>query len=122
MLIRPGRFDRENWLDADVEVMCDGWTGVLKAYFLKGELGSLAEQLRALYKNLSGAVELNPIEPYLTLSFSGDGKGHIIVKGEVSSPLGSGTYLRFAFEIDQTYLKSVIDALAALDSAREVQA
>ena len=118
--IRPSRYDREDWLASEVEIKCGGWSGSLKASFMKGELGRLADELRLLEQCLSGAAEFKPLESYIQLGFSGDGKGHIHVRGKAYSSLSLETQLSFAFEIDQTYLKSIIDALLAADSAAKV--
>jgi hypothetical protein len=72
--IRPGSYSAENWLGADVQVKCGGWTGGFAMSFMKGELERFAEDLRALQEDLSGRAEFKPLESYLKISFSGDGK------------------------------------------------
>jgi hypothetical protein len=107
----------ENWFDAEVEVQCDGWRGKIRAEFMQGELTRFAEEIRNLHKNLFGEALLNPIEPHLTLSLIGDGKGHILVKGTAQNRLGGGTELSFRLEIDQTYLLAIADALCDIDAS-----
>jgi hypothetical protein len=48
---------------------------------MKGELSRFAEEIRCLHRNLSGTARLQPIGPGIILTFTGDGKGHIIVDG-----------------------------------------
>jgi hypothetical protein len=88
---------------------------------MRGELRALAEELCSLQQNLSATAELRPVEPYVTLKFCGDGKGHINVRGDACSRLGSETHLVFELDIDQTYLKRIIDALAAGDPLHETR-
>ena len=118
--IRPIKYGREDWLAADVRIACGAWSGSLKTSFLKGELGNLAEQLRMLQTDLSAAAEFEPLERYIKLRFSGDGKGHIHVQGEAYSRFSNDTRLSFAFDIDQTYLRSIVDSLLSVESAWKV--
>jgi hypothetical protein len=82
---------------------------------MSGELGRFAHEVRKVYKSLTGTAELNPIEPNLILTLKGDGKGHVEVTGRGINHFGSGTSLQFRFDIDQTYLIGIAEALAAAD-------
>ena len=104
-------YSAEGWRSAEVQVRCGGWHGSFDMSFFKGELEKFGEDLCLLHRDLTGQADLRPLESYLTLHFSGDGKGHIHIQGEAYSPLSVDTRLSFAFDIDQTYLKRVIDAL-----------
>jgi hypothetical protein len=115
--IRPGRPGPEEWLGAEVEIKCGGWSGGLNTSFMKGELARLAEDLRRLQQSLSDDVEFKPLESYIKLHFSGDGQGHIHIQGEAYSQSSIDTQLSFSFDIDQTYLKGIMDALLAADPA-----
>ena len=84
---------------------------------MKGELGRFAQEIRTLHRNLDGVAELQPIEPNLILTLAGDGKGHIAVDGEATNHFESGTTLHFGFNIDQTYLIGIADALSDADPA-----
>jgi len=85
----------EGWFDAEVEVQCDSWRGKIRASFMRGELARFAEEIRILHEKLTGEARLEPLAPYLTLSFSGDGKGHVKVGGTAVNHLGSGAKLSF---------------------------
>jgi hypothetical protein len=102
---------------AEIQVHCDGWSGTAKWSFCKGELRAFADAVRRLYRDLSGIAELQPLEPNITLSLTGDGKGHINAEGEVRNNLPSGTALTFSFSIDQTYLMEIADRLSDADPA-----
>ena len=101
----------EGWFGAEVHVHCGGWRGKIDAEFYQDELTRFAEEIRALYRNLTGVARLGPTEPYITLKLEGDGKGHIVVDGVAQRTLGELTHLVFQIKIDQTYLPHIADAL-----------
>jgi len=107
--------DPEDWLSAEVEIRCGVWSGRFTASFLSGELSSFGSEVRQLHGELSGCAELRPAEPFLTLRLSGDGRGHITLDGVAQNPLSTGTRLVFRFELDQTQLLAIADALTAAD-------
>jgi hypothetical protein len=102
----------EGWFGAVVEIRCDGWHSLLGANFYRDELKRFAEEIRILYRDLSGTALLQPIEPFITLKFEGDGKGHVVVDGVARKSLSVATKLAFQFEIDQTYLPQIADGLS----------
>ena len=81
----------EGWFDAEVEVRCDGWHGKFGASFMQGELTRFARELRILHEQLNGEAILAPLEPNLELTFTGDGKGHVEVKGIARNNFHTGT-------------------------------
>jgi hypothetical protein len=101
----------EGWYDASVHVRCGVWTGAFRAEFRAGELRTFASELEHLYRSLSGCARLDPIEPYLSLTFVGDGKGHIAVAGKAQQQFGLDTYLTFELALDQTDLPTIVRAL-----------
>lgn len=105
----------EGWSSAVIEVRCDGWMGTFNGSFMKGELSRFAEQLRVLRRDLSGSAQLQPLEPYISLTLTGDGKGHVTVEGTARNHFESGTKLSFEFTIDQTYLAAIVDSLTKAD-------
>jgi hypothetical protein len=107
-----GKRDREDWSHVEIEIRCDGWSGRIEGSFWDEEITRFASQIRDLHRNLSGIARLDPREPYLRLTLTGDGKGHITVEGEAVNRFESGTKLRFRFAIDQTYLKQIADSLS----------
>jgi hypothetical protein len=105
----------EGWYDASVQVRCGVWTGAFGAEFRAGELRTFANELEDLYRSLSGCARLNPIEPYLSLTFVGDGKGHITVAGKAQQEFDLDTYLTFRLALDQTDLPAIVRALRVAD-------
>jgi hypothetical protein len=105
----------EGWFDTEVELQCDGWRGKFGASFMQGELSRFARELRILHEKLNGKATLAPLEPNLELSFTGDGKGHVEVKGIARNNFHTGTELSFCLDLDQTYLPAIAKALADTD-------
>jgi hypothetical protein len=103
------------WTKTEIQVRCDGWSGTANWSFYKGELRTFAEAIRRLYRDLTGAAELQPLEPNLTLTLTGDGKGHISAEGVAMNNLPSSTALTFSFSVDQTYLMEIADRLNDAD-------
>jgi len=112
---RAGGRDDEGWSSVEIGVSCDGWSGSMKGSFFRGELARFGEQLHQLHRDLSGIARLHPLEPNIALTLIGDGKGHILVKGEAQNHFEGSTRLTFEFTIDQTYLKGIADALSQAD-------
>lgn len=125
VLIGHGDFDHvaidvtgasgENWFTANVRVASGIWSGHFRWQFHKGELHQFTAEVDQLYRTLSGAAKLIPMEPNLELEMIGDGKGHITVKGQARAEFGTGTYLTFGLEVDQTELPIIVKSLLAAD-------
>jgi hypothetical protein len=84
---------------------------------VKGELRSFGQEIRTLHRDLTGTAELQPREPNLILTLTGDGKGHVEVEGEAINHFERGTRLHFRFDIDQTFLMGIAEALSDADPA-----
>jgi hypothetical protein len=100
---------------ANVRVVSGIWSGDFRWHFHKGELHRFAQELDQLYRALSGAAKLIPMEPNLELEMIGDGKGHIAVKGRARAEFGTGTHLTFRLDVDQTDLPNIVKSLFAAD-------
>lgn len=92
----------------EVEVYSDGFSATTSMSIDVKELASFAYDLTEIYKTLSGEAKIE--EPYgvhMCLTFSGDGRGHIAVKGFLHKGNRSGNEhtLEFQNEIDQTCLR-----------------
>lgn len=105
----------EGWFDTEIEVRCDGWRGKFRASFMQGELSRFGQEVQSLHQHLDGKATLEPIEPNLTLSLSGDSKGHVEVSGVARNQFQTGTELTFQMELDQTYLPAIAKALGEID-------
>jgi hypothetical protein len=111
---------RKDWAGAEVEIKCRGWSGRLNTSLRKGGAGRPGRRSSFIRGSSSGTAESEPLESCLKLSFSGGSKGHMHNQGEAYSRFSIDTQLSLAFGIDQTHLKSIIDALVAADSEWKV--
>jgi hypothetical protein len=107
--------DSENWLRGTLEIKVGAWYGRCGVSFYGGELRDFAHRLERVYRDLVGTAELIPIEPYVQLRFSGNGKGLVAVDGRAQDQLGSSTFVSFALELDQTELPAIATALEGVD-------
>jgi hypothetical protein len=107
----------DDWRVTNVEVVCGTWKGTFRWQFYKGELRRFGQEIQQLYRTLSGAANLVPMEPNLKLKVTGDGRGHITVEGRAEPEFYSGTYLVFTLSLDQTELPHIVAALLAIDPA-----
>jgi hypothetical protein len=82
-----------------------------------GELARFAGEIRRLHRQLHGTAKLEPLEPNICLTFTGDGKGHVTVQGIAQNNFAGRTELRFGFTIDQTYLEEIANSLNHADPA-----
>ncbi len=107
----------DDWLTLNIEVHCDGWSGRFNCSSLAGSLKSFGEDVARLKQSLPGSASLETTESNLEVTLTGDGKGHIAVTGVALNTHAHGTELRFAFEIDQTYLDEIARELVRMDTA-----
>lgn len=101
----------DGWIRANADVHCGPWQGQLQVEFFQDELPRFGEEIERLYNDLRGTATLEPIEPYLRLTLSGNGRGGIDVDGIARSRFEVDTKLSFHFEIDQTFLPRIAAAL-----------
>jgi hypothetical protein len=110
------RESKEGWITAEIEIRADVWHGKFLGDFYRGELSGLGQSLQRLHATLTGTAHLAPIEQCLDLTFTGDGKGHIVVRGKAQSDPASGNALLFRIELDQTELLDIIAGLMASEA------
>jgi hypothetical protein len=114
VLLRDWRRASEEWTLGEAEVRCGPWQGRVRVEFYSNELERFAEEIRKLYRELSGQAILHPIETYITITLTGDGRGGIKVDGYALSDFVTDTRLCFQFTIDQTFLPRIADELCAV--------
>ncbi|MCE5308023.1 MAG: hypothetical protein LLG20_10305 [Acidobacteriales bacterium] len=105
----------EGWLSGTLEVRAGAWSGCCGVWFHQGELRQFASEVDRPYKDLVGTAQFTPMEPYLELKFTGNGRGLISVEGKAQDLLSEDIYLRFKLELDQTDLPAIASALKAAD-------
>jgi len=104
----------DGWLRGIVEVSAGPWGGCCGAYFYHGELRRFASEIDRLYEELKGTAELVPMEPNLSLRFSGNGRGLIAVEG-TAQDISQNSSLSFKLELDQTELPLIATSLRVAD-------
>lgn len=106
-----------DWLDLCVHVTTGPWTGEFTSRWRAEEIGELRSQLAELYERLNGSVHFKPLEPYVEITFEGDGRGHINITCVMrTEPLGENQ-LSFQHGMDQTELKTIIESLQQIETA-----
>jgi hypothetical protein len=105
----------DNWLPVDVRVRAGGFRGKASAMILTFELTAFLSELRPLFETLSGSAEFTTMEDQLSLRLTGDGKGHIELRGEVSDGAGFNR-LHFTLQFDQSQLGGSIRELERITS------
>jgi len=116
ILLRNWHYMPEDWITADAELRCGPWNGKLRVWFYGRELSLFAEEIRKLYRELRGTATLAPFEvPHVKMTFTGDGRGGITVDGCARTDFMNDTVLSFQFQIDQTFLPQIANALCAAE-------
>ena len=93
-----------NWLRASAHCASSGATVEASGSFLRtDELERWLQQIEALHRSLQGTAALEPLEPELRITLTGDGLGHISAVVELT-PDQLRQEHTFRFELDQSYL------------------
>ena len=104
-----------NYFQARAHVSSGGFSGSITLYLELICFLDFLEELEVLHEKLTGTAEFNDGVGKLYIKVSGDGKGHIKIKGRVSRESTGGTELQFEIKTDQTNspktIKSVKDLL-----------
>jgi hypothetical protein len=106
--------DAEGWVHATVSLELGAWKGRYAAQFHIDDFSHFASGVAALSSSLEGEALLSSMDGYLEVRLTGDGKGHVEVKGEAWDRPRWGTHLEFEFAIDQTYLSAILTSTNAI--------
>ena len=106
-----GEYWDDNWLNVEIRVCAGGFRGKAAATIITSELEKFLSELRPLYEKLDGVAEFMTMEEQLGLRLTGDGKGHIELRGEVADQAGIGNRLHFNLRFDQSQLQKSIREL-----------
>jgi len=79
-----GEYWDDNWLRVEIRIRVGEFRGKAAATIITSELTKFLSELRPLYETLSGLAEFTMMEEPLSLRLTGDGKGHVELRGEVS--------------------------------------
>jgi hypothetical protein len=117
----PSDFARKGWAQIEAHVAVNCFRGTIAPWVEVKDLHPLLEQLRVLYKTLSGFAEFVPLDGQLTLKIAGDGLGHLQLKGTAWSEARHGNCLEFELGFDQTFLPALIAQLETVLEFEEVR-
>jgi hypothetical protein len=106
-----GDYHDDNWLTAGINVSAGSFRAKAEVSMLTDELVSFLGQLQILFKTLEGPAELITLEQQIYLRLTGNGKGHIELKGELGEMPEMGNRLHFELNFDQTELGASIREL-----------
>ncbi|TAK94497.1 MAG: hypothetical protein EPO07_16630 [Verrucomicrobia bacterium] len=116
-----GEYWDDNWLNVEIRVSAGGFRGKAQASIITSELEKFLSELKPLYEKLIGEAKFTTMEEQLALRLSGDGKGHIELRGEVADQAGIGNRLLFNLRFDQTQLQKSINDLELVTEAFPVR-
>ncbi len=104
-----------NWLNVTAHCGSNGASvSVSGAIFMVPDLEQWATQCRTLYENFQGEARLDPCEPNLLVTLRcSDRRGHILMRVEITPDQVTQEH-RMDFEIDQSYLPSLIAQCRAI--------
>lgn len=92
----------------EVEIWSSGFSGKTTMDIDIKELAKFADDLLKLYENLTGEAQIHEVYgTQMQITFSGNGRGHINIKGYLQNynRLGNEQNLSFENDIDQTCLR-----------------
>jgi hypothetical protein len=98
------RSSGEDWLQAHCTVVAGTFQGEADLWFESADFARVLPPLRQLYETLQGAVDFHTIEDQVGFCLTGDGRGHIELRGYLLDRAGGGNRLEFALNYDQTLL------------------
>jgi len=110
-----------NWIKAQVSVAVGAFRGEFPCSLLAQEFADLLPELRRLHADLRGSARFSTMEGQLEFEITGDGRGHLDIRGRVVDRAGDGNALTWSLVIDQTYLPSMIAAVSAIATTYEVR-
>lgn len=106
-----------NWLTAEISISSGTFKGHFEAFLRTNEFASFRRELQALYESLNGSASFEPMEPWLEINVTGDGKGHFVARCVARDDLADDRRFHFSTMVDQTELAIVLDGLNEIMSA-----
>ena len=98
------RRDSEGWLHPVVRISAGPFFGSANAYCELSDFTRLLPELQSLYDTLRGTATFETIEGQVAFTLTGDGLGHIELRGFLTDSAGGSNRLNFAIAFDQTLL------------------
>ncbi len=99
-----GEYFDDNWVNVSVHLSVGSFSGHYTATFLTSDFVSFHDNLLILHQSLKAIARFSTLEEQLSLELTGDGCGHITLKGLAIDAPGTGNRLNFELALDQSYL------------------
>ncbi len=106
-----GEYYDDNWVSVKVSIATGAFTGNFDAAFITHDFVKFRAELQSLLETLKGEAVFSTLEEQLFIKLEVDDVGHIAVAGTAIDQPGIGTELKFAFDLDQSYLPKIISSL-----------
>ncbi len=106
-----GDYHDDNWLRVSVSIQAGAFSGTFGCAFLAPEFSEFRDSLQVLHETLAGVARFSTIEDQLSLKLTGDGRGHIALKGLALDVPGMGNRLEFHLDLDTGHLSSALREL-----------
>ena len=91
----PRRADSEGWLLPIVTVLAGPFSGSTNVYCCVSDFARLLPDLQRLYDTLRGIATFDTIESQIGFTLTGDGLGHIALRGFLDDRAGGSNRLTF---------------------------
>lgn len=103
-----------SWIKTKVEVIAGPFSGEYIANVMTTDFETFKQQIKAVYRSLTGVARFEPLENQLIIEVQADDLGHIQVKCEAAPQTYNQDRLSFSFALDQTYLPNLVNQLQAI--------
>lgn len=100
-----------NWLGAQVDFSIGSFEGGTKPSLRSNEIERFYKEVLALYESLKGEAQYRSIEEWLEICLIGNGRGGVNASGYISDGPDFENKLYFKINLDQTYLKGLMNGL-----------
>jgi len=100
-----------NWLDCLLHLELEGFKADFAFGLRTDELENFLQEAEQLYANMKGKAVLKNMDSVIRLEVTADKTGRLIWDGELVYPAGVGTFLKFTYESDQTFLPGLISEI-----------
>ena len=107
------RFEDGSGYRCNVDTRC-GEFGCFRKAFYFDDLPTVVTKLRQAYQSLKGTVEMRQRYEHESLTFATTTQGHFVIKGKLTDY--QDHELRFALEVDQTYVEPFLSALERIEA------
>jgi len=94
----------QGWLHPMVTIVAGPFSGATDVYCDASDFALLLPELQRLYDALRGTATFSTIERQVGFTLTGDGLGHIELRGFLYDRAGGSNRLDFAINFDQTLL------------------